>query len=63
MAPSKRRKTINVGEIEDIVAKIARVPSKTVSTSDHNVLKNLERNLKMVYIWTGYSDLFSWIGD
>jgi len=48
MAPSKRRKTINVGEIEDIVAKIARVPSKTVSTSDHNVLKNLERNLKMV---------------
>ena len=48
MAPSKRRKTINVGEIEDIIAKIARIPAKTVSTSDHNVLKNLERNLKMV---------------
>ena len=48
MSPSKRRKTISVGEIEDIVAKIARIPPKTVSTSDHNVLKNLERNLKMV---------------
>jgi ATP-dependent Clp protease ATP-binding subunit ClpA len=46
--PSKRRKTITVGEIEDIVAKIARIPPKTVSASDNSVLKNLERNLKMV---------------
>ena len=46
--PSKRRKTISVGEIEDIVSKIARIPPKTVSASDNNVLKNLERNLKMV---------------
>jgi ATP-dependent Clp protease ATP-binding subunit ClpA len=46
--PSKRRKTITVGEIEEIVAKIARIPPKTVSASDNNVLKNLERNLKMV---------------
>ena len=48
VAPSKRRKTITVGEIEDIVAKIARIPPKTVSASDNSVLKNLERNLKMV---------------
>ncbi len=45
---SKRRKTIGVGDIEEIVAKIARIPPKSVSTSDRDVLKNLERNLKMV---------------
>ncbi|MEQ8231487.1 MAG: AAA family ATPase, partial [Gammaproteobacteria bacterium] len=44
---SKRRKTIGVGDIEEIVAKIARIPPKAVSTSDRDVLKNLERNLKM----------------
>ena len=45
---SKRRKTIGVGDIEEIVAKIARIPPKSVSTSDRDVLKNLERDLKMV---------------
>lgn len=45
---SKRRKTIGVGDVEEIVAKIARIPPKSVSTSDRDVLKNLERNLKMV---------------
>ncbi|GAA4502839.1 ATP-dependent Clp protease ATP-binding subunit ClpA [Pseudaeromonas paramecii] len=45
---SKRKKVINVGEIEAIVAKIARIPEKSVSSSDKEVLKNLERNLKMV---------------
>jgi ATP-dependent Clp protease ATP-binding subunit ClpA len=45
---SKRKKTITVHEVEQIVAKIARVPPKTVSTSDKDVLKNLERDLKLV---------------
>jgi ATP-dependent Clp protease ATP-binding subunit ClpA len=48
LAPSKRKKTITVHEVENIVAKIARVPPKTVSTSDKDVLKNLERDLKLV---------------
>ncbi|MCC6202364.1 MAG: ATP-dependent Clp protease ATP-binding subunit ClpA [Gammaproteobacteria bacterium] len=46
--PSKRKRTISVGDIETIVAKIARIPPKTVSTSDKDVLRSLERNLKMV---------------
>ncbi len=45
---SKRKKVINVAEIEAVVAKIARIPEKSVSTSDREILKNLERNLKMV---------------
>ncbi|MCZ6771816.1 MAG: AAA family ATPase, partial [Proteobacteria bacterium] len=48
LPPSKRRKTIGVNDIEEIVAKIARIPPKSVSTSDRDVLKNLERDLKMV---------------
>jgi ATP-dependent Clp protease ATP-binding subunit ClpA len=46
--PSKRKKTIGVKEIEAIVAKIARIPPKTVSADDMEVLRNLERDLKMV---------------
>jgi ATP-dependent Clp protease ATP-binding subunit ClpA len=45
---SKRKKTINVADIEHIIAKIARIPEKSVSASDKDVLKNLGRNLKMV---------------
>tara|TARA_B100000953_G_scaffold83788_1_gene68424 strand:- start:1184 stop:3445 length:2262 start_codon:yes stop_codon:yes gene_type:complete len=45
---SKRKKTIGVNDIENIVAKIARIPSKTVNNDDKNIIKNLERNLKMV---------------
>lgn len=45
---SKRKKTIGVSDIEQIVAKIARIPEKSVSSSDKEVLKNLGRNLKMV---------------
>lgn len=45
---SKRKKTINVGDIETIISKIARIPEKSVSASDKDVLKNLSRNLKMV---------------
>ena len=43
-----KAKNINVNDIENIVAKIARIPAKTVSSSDTTVLKNLQRNLKLV---------------
>ncbi|MDR3436928.1 ATP-dependent Clp protease ATP-binding subunit ClpA [Telmatospirillum sp.] len=43
---SKRRKTVTVRDIEEIVAKIARVPPKSVSTNDMEVLRSLERDLK-----------------
>ena len=45
---SKRKKTIGIKEIEAIVAKIARIPPKTVSNDDMDTLRNLERNLKLV---------------
>jgi ATP-dependent Clp protease ATP-binding subunit ClpA len=48
LAPSRRKKTIGVHDIEGIVAKIARIPPKSVSTSDRNALRNLERDLKLV---------------
>ncbi|MCU4674680.1 ATP-dependent Clp protease ATP-binding subunit ClpA [Catenovulum sp. 2E275] len=48
LAPSKRKKTINVSDIELIIAKMARIPEKSVSSSDKDLLKNLERNLKMM---------------
>ncbi len=43
-----KQKQINVHDIENIVAKIARIPAKTVSSTDMEVLKNLDRNLKLV---------------
>jgi ATP-dependent Clp protease ATP-binding subunit ClpA len=45
---NKRKKSIGVHDIEAIVAKIARIPPKTVSTSDREALRTLERDLKMV---------------
>ncbi|UWQ29711.1 ATP-dependent Clp protease ATP-binding subunit ClpA [Leisingera sp. M527] len=45
---SKRRKTIGVKEIEAVVAKIARIPPKSVSKDDAEVLKDLEKSLKRV---------------
>ncbi|WP_293933211.1 ATP-dependent Clp protease ATP-binding subunit ClpA [Iodobacter sp.] len=45
---SKQKKTINKHEIEEIVAKIARIPPKSVSTNDRNTLKTLESDLKRV---------------
>ncbi len=45
---SKQKKTISKQDIEEIVAKIARIPSTQVSTDDKNSLKNLERDLKTV---------------
>lgn len=44
--PSKRKKVIGVGDIEAIVAKIARIPSKTVSSSDRDTLLKLDESLK-----------------
>ncbi len=46
--PSKRKKTVGVNDIENIIAKIARIPAKTVTSSDKDVIQNLDRNLKMV---------------
>ncbi|MGR9045373.1 MAG: ATP-dependent Clp protease ATP-binding subunit ClpA [Gammaproteobacteria bacterium] len=43
-----RKSMIDVPEIEEIVSKIARVPAKSVSSSDVNKLENLEKNLKML---------------
>ena len=45
---AKRRRTITVQDIEEIVAKIARIPPKSVSASDKESLRNLERDLKLV---------------
>ena len=42
----KRRKRITVKGVEEVVAKIARIPPKSVSTDDRKALKNLERDLK-----------------
>ena len=45
---SKQKKTIGKTEIEEIVAKIARIPAKNVSSDDRNSLKTLDRDLKNV---------------
>jgi len=45
---AEREAVVTVGQIEDVVARIARIPPKTVSSSDRDVLRNLERNLKLV---------------
>lgn len=43
----KRAKCIDVAQVEDIVAKIARIPPKHVSSSDKELLRNLERDLRL----------------
>lgn len=48
MPVSKRKKTVNVSDIESVVARIARIPEKTVSATDRDVLKNLGDRLKML---------------
>lgn len=45
---SRRKKLIGTLDIEDIVAKIARIPPKTVSTQDKDKLRDLEKNLKLL---------------
>ena len=46
--PSKRKKLLGVTDVEMVVAKIARIPPKSVSASDKEALQKLEANLKMV---------------
>jgi ATP-dependent Clp protease ATP-binding subunit ClpA len=48
LVPSKRKKTIGKSEIEEIVAKIARIPPASVSSDDRSKLQTLERDLKAV---------------
>ncbi len=48
LAPNKRKKMIGVSDMERIVAKMARIPERSVSTSDKTVLRHLERDLKLV---------------
>jgi ATP-dependent Clp protease ATP-binding subunit ClpA len=45
---SRQKKTIGKNDVEDIIAKIARIPPQTVSSDDRAQLKNLDRNLKNV---------------
>ena len=45
---NEREPTVEVKHIEDVVARMARIPAKSVSQSDKEVLRNLERNLKLV---------------
>ncbi|HOY70190.1 MAG TPA: ATP-dependent Clp protease ATP-binding subunit ClpA [Methylotenera sp.] len=45
---SKQKKVIGNKEIEDIIAKIARIPPKNISADDRSTLKTLERDLKAV---------------
>lgn len=45
---SKQKKVIGNKEIEDIIAKVARIPPKNISSDDRNALKTLERDLKAV---------------
>lgn len=47
VAPSKRKKQLGVHDIENVVAKIARIPAKTISTSDKEQLRKLDSSLKM----------------
>jgi len=44
----ERESRVEVTHIEEVVARMARIPAKTVSASDRDVLRNLERNLKLV---------------
>jgi len=43
---SRQKKVVGKHEIEEIIAKIARIPPRTVSSDDRNTLKNLDRDLK-----------------
>jgi ATP-dependent Clp protease ATP-binding subunit ClpA len=48
LPPSRRKKTVGVSDIEHVIAQMARIPEKTVSASDKESLRNLDRDLKMV---------------
>ncbi len=48
LPPAKRKRTITVKDIEAVVATIARIPPKSVSSDDKETLRNLDRDLKSV---------------
>ncbi len=48
LPPSRRKKAIGASDVEQVVAKIARIPSSQVTTSDKEALKGLDQKLKMV---------------
>lgn len=48
LAPSKRKKVIQVADVEKVIAKIARIPSRTVNVDDKKTLQNLDKNMKMM---------------
>lgn len=48
IAQSKRKKVINVADVEKVVAKIARIPSRTVNVDDKKALQDLDKNMKMM---------------
>jgi len=48
LPPSRRKKTIGVAEVESVVAKIARIPPRSVSRSDREVMRSLDRDLKLL---------------
>lgn len=48
LTSSKRKKVISVTEIENVVAKVARIPLKKVSARDKDTLRSLERDLKLL---------------
>ncbi len=57
---ANRKKIIETNDIEKVVAKIARVPERNVSTSDREVLKNLVRDLRMMIF--GQEDAINTLG-
>ncbi len=60
-SPSKRKKQIGVKDVEDVVAKIARIPPKTVSTNDKELLAKLEDRLNMTVF--GQEEAIATIGS
>jgi ATP-dependent Clp protease ATP-binding subunit ClpA len=46
--PADRSGVVDLAQIEEVVARIARIPARSVSTSDREVLRNIERNLRLV---------------
>ena len=48
VSPSRRKKSVGATDVEQVVAKIARIPSNQVTTSDKEALRDLDARLKMV---------------
>ena len=48
LSPSRRKKTVGAVDVEQVVAKIARIPSNQVTTSDKEALRDLDQRLKLV---------------